>query len=148
GGQTNDELGSSAAISGQNIILGEPLDNNYQKIDQGAVLVFGGLCGGQNLQPEVADRTDFEGTGDQAELRSFPIPFSDVLNIQIREVTTENARLTILNAMGQLVATIHDGPLSGETDFQWNARDITPGLYFLRLTTGEKVITRSIICNR
>lgn len=146
GGQQDDALGSCAAISGRNIILGAPLDNNGANADQGAVMVYGGLCN-TDARPQ-GNRDQPTELSLEGAVRCFPVPFSDVLNIELKGVKAQDAQLSILNAMGQEVANLHKGLIEGDMLFQWQANQMADGLYFLRMVTGDKVVTQTIIRTR
>ncbi|MFN0035849.1 MAG: HYR domain-containing protein [Saprospiraceae bacterium] len=145
GGQNGDALGSSAAISGRNIILGAPLDNTALS-DQGSVVLYGGLCDTQ-LRPggDGQQRDDLSPNASEASVHCFPVPFSDVLNIEVKGIKSADAQLTILNAMGQVVTNLYKGAIETDMIFQWQAMQAADGLYFLRMTTGEKVVTQTIV---
>ena len=49
------------------------------------------------------------------------------------------AELNIFDITGRLVATPYQGDLNGSHMFNWNASDLTPGMYFLRLEQGGEV---------
>nr|MBP6812842.1 T9SS type A sorting domain-containing protein [Saprospiraceae bacterium] len=146
GGQANDAMGSTAAISGRNIILGAPLDNNGLNADQGAVLVYGGLCNDQIIPG--GDSRDDMAMISETLVRCFPVPFSDVLNIELKGMKSSDAHLTIINAMGQVISDLHKGAIEGDMLFQWQPTQAADGLYFLRLVTGSKVVTQTIIRTR
>ncbi|MBC7776878.1 MAG: HYR domain-containing protein [Phycisphaerae bacterium] len=145
GGDDDDALGSSAAISGRNIILGEPLDNNGANSNQGAVIVYGGLC--NNFAPGNEDRNDIASISETS-VHCFPVPFSDVLNIEVKGMKAADANLTIVNAMGQVVTELYKGTIEGDMLFQWQPTQAADGLYFLRMNTGEKVVTQTIVRTR
>jgi len=145
GGQAGDALGSSAAISGRNIILGAPFDNNGLQDDQGSVTIYGGLCDSEN---RPGGNRDQEGTDFSASVHCFPVPFSDVLNIEVKGILSTDAQLTIVNAMGQVVSDLYKGAIEGDMLFQWHPTQAADGLYFLRMITGAKVVTQAIVRNR
>ena len=49
------------------------------------------------------------------------------------------AELNVFDLTGRLVATPYQGELNGSQMFNWNASDLTPGMYFLRLAQGGEV---------
>jgi hypothetical protein len=49
------------------------------------------------------------------------------------------AELNVFDLTGRLVATPYQGELNGTQMFNWNAGDLTPGMYFLRLEQGGEV---------
>lgn len=145
GGQPGDALGSSAAISGRNIILGAALDDVGQQIDRGSVTIYGGLCD-TNLQDDGGEERDESSRLITAEsLHCYPVPFSGVLNIEIRDMNASFAQLTIVNALGQEVANLFKGAIEGDILVQWQTAQVPNGLYFLRLATNDKVVSRPIV---
>lgn len=146
GGQQDDALGSCVAIHGRNLILGAPLDNNGTNVDQGAVIVYGGLCNADN-RPQ-ANRDQPTESALESALHCYPVPFSDVLNIELKGMQAQDAQLSIVNSMGQEVANLHKGLIEGDMLFQWQATEVADGLYFLRLVTGDKVLTKTIVRTR
>lgn len=144
-GQNGDALGTAAAISGQTVILGEPLDNNGQNTDQGAVVIYGGLCN-DAFSPETESRDQLTNNIADASVNCFPVPFSNVLNIEVKGVQSADVRLTILNSIGQIVTDLYKGAVEGDVLLQWTpVESSTDGLYFLRLNYGNTVITKAIV---
>jgi len=58
------------------------------------------------------------------------------------------AELNIFDLTGRLVATPFQGNLSGSHSLSWNASDLTPGMYFLRLQQGSEVSTARVMVIR
>jgi len=143
GGKAGDALGSSAAISGRNVILGAPLDDNPGS-NMGSVLVYGGLCN-DLVNP---DDRNVVVTGSEATLRCFPVPFSSVLNIEVKGITSADAQVVVINTLGQTVAQLYNGAIDGEMAFQWRPYQVAAGVYFLRVSTEGKVLTQTIVLNR
>jgi hypothetical protein len=144
GGQAGDALGSSAAIGGRNIILGAPFDNNGLSDDQGSVSIYGGLCN-ENLNPGSDDRDNLNGNFSKTSVRCYPVPFSDVLNIEINGMEANNLSVTIYNSMGQMVTELYHGAIQSDLMLQWQPGQATNGLYYLRLINGEKVVTQTVV---
>jgi hypothetical protein len=147
GGHDGDALGSVAAISGRTVILGAPLYNNGQNSDQGAVVIFGGLCN-DAFSPEIESRDNLKSNAVDATVNCFPVPFSDVLNIEVKGMRASDAQLTIVNTMGQIVTELYKGAIEGDLRLQWRPTTSTEGLYFLRMTSGSKVVTKAIVQTR
>lgn len=58
------------------------------------------------------------------------------------------AELNVFDLTGRLVATPYQGELNGSQVFSWNASDLTPGMYFLRLEQGGEVSTARVMVIR
>ena len=58
------------------------------------------------------------------------------------------AELNVFDLTGRLVATPYQGELNGSHVLNWNASDLTPGMYFLRLAQGGEVSTARVMVLR
>jgi len=58
------------------------------------------------------------------------------------------SELNVFDLTGRLVATPYRGNLNGSHMFNWNASDLMPGMYFLRLEQGSEVSTARIMVIR
>jgi hypothetical protein len=147
-GQANDNLGTSAAISGGAIILGAPLDDNGTKADQGSVVIFEGTCIEELGDQGSDDRDDNRVVAIQT-LRCYPMPFSEALTVEVTNTISSEAQLTIVNALGQELANLYKGSIEDNMVFHWLPTANTPqGIYFLRLIADGKVTTTPVVLNR
>ncbi|MCC6410260.1 MAG: HYR domain-containing protein [Saprospiraceae bacterium] len=144
GSQISDNLGSDVAISGRSIVAGMPLDDNGTSLDQGAVTFFEGICADE-LRQQAYDRNENLASG----VRSYPVPFSDVLNIELEGIVANDVQIQVINALGQSVADIHRGAVQSDMTLQWRPEsNIADGIYFLRLRTENKTTTQTIVLSR
>jgi flagellar hook assembly protein FlgD len=59
-----------------------------------------------------------------------------LVTFDIRLQEPAKVQLTVYNSMGQIVATILDEPLEKGTHLvTWSAGNLSPGIYFYRLST-------------
>ena len=78
--------------------------------------------------------------------QNYPNPFNPVTTIRFLVETHHNASLRVYDNMGRLVATLVDGQLQpGEYEVLWDASNIASGVYFYRLTTDNRQITRKLV---
>lgn len=142
-GSADDALGSAAAISGTTVILGAPyadiIDDNA-----GTAIIFGGLC---NAEQRPTDRDD-SNLQAAASVHCYPVPFSDVLNIELAGLASGDAQVVVLNTIGQTVAKLYDGFVDGDMTIQWRPYQAATGIYFLRVITEGKIITQTIMLER
>jgi hypothetical protein len=76
---------------------------------------------------------------------SYPNPFSGTTTISFTLKDEGYTRLDILNAMGQVVETLHEGVLAvGDHRFQWT-NEGSPGIYHYLLTTNRSRLSGRII---
>lgn len=99
-----------------------------------------------------------EDAGDEIEtpaaaalaLDAAPNPFNPALEISGRLPQAGHARLTVLDARGRRVATLHDGHVAvGEARWTWEGRDdrgqqVASGVYMLVLETEARVLRRAV----
>ena len=78
---------------------------------------------------------------DYALLQNYPNPFNPSTIIRLRLPATTDAKLTIYNALGQMVRVLFNGNLSaGEYSYEWNGQNdngqsVQSGIYFYLLET-------------
>jgi len=103
----------------------------------------------------VSDSPDFTiqatatGTERAAEmpvepvlLPAFPNPFSSSTTIGFNLATSGHVRLEVFDVAGRSVAVLTDGAYAtGTYRLRWDGRRLGPGLYFYRLTAGNRVST-------
>ena len=59
---------------------------------------------------------------------------------------SESVSVDVYNVMGQLIYTIHSGELtSGKHTFNWNASNVSSGVYFIKATTSSDVATQKVM---
>jgi Secretion system C-terminal sorting domain/FG-GAP-like repeat len=64
---------------------------------------------------------------------AYPNPFNEMVTIPLQLSQQQNARVVIVNTLGQEVATLHSGDLSaGNHELSWNASQLSSGVYFVR----------------
>ena len=81
-------------------------------------------------------------------MHSYPNPFLDRFTVSLNVPYSGDVTLTLYNALGQEVSTLLHRSLSdGPHQIQWNASalDLTSGLYFLQVRTGDQLYTEPIL---
>ena len=79
-----------------------------------------------------------EPSGD---LKAYPNPVSDVLNISLPSASKNGAAVTLLDAAGRMV---HKGSISG-TSHELSVKSLGAGFYFLIVEDGTKVFKEKIV---
>jgi hypothetical protein len=143
GGQSGDALGTCVAIDGRTVIMGAPLDDAPGN-DSGSALLYGGLCNDAQ-RPAYRNATLSES---EASVRTFPVPFSDLLNVEVKGMQTADAQVIVINTLGQSVATLYHGAIEGDMAFQWKSPQIAAGVYFLQVISEGKTLTQTIVLTR
>ncbi|MBD3232359.1 MAG: T9SS type A sorting domain-containing protein [candidate division Zixibacteria bacterium] len=72
-----------------------------------------------------------------------PNPFNAATTITYQLPESGNVNLSVYNLSGQKVATLEDGHRNaGEHSATWDASNYSSGIYFYKLTAGDRVITK------
>ena len=87
---------------------------------------------------------EHEGIEEQGIIISNPVRSAAVVTIS----GNGPAELNVFDLTGRLVATPYQGELNGSHVLNWNASDLTPGMYFLRLAQGGEVSTARVMVLR
>jgi len=99
--------------------------------------------------------TDDDGLPETFALgQNFPNPFNPETQIGFSLARASHVRLDIINLLGRTVRTLADEQLSaGRWQVLWDARDdrgvaVSSGVYFYRLRTDERTLTRKMLLLR
>jgi hypothetical protein len=83
--------------------------------------------------------------------QNFPNPFNPITTIRFAGPRGVPVRVVVYDVDGGAVASLFNGiSPGGETELQWNGRDasgrpVGSGVYFYRLRTGDRTITRKML---
>ncbi|HDP67072.1 MAG TPA: T9SS type A sorting domain-containing protein, partial [Candidatus Marinimicrobia bacterium] len=75
----------------------------------------------------------------------YPNPFNPVATISFDLPEAADVSLSIVNLKGEIVGRLHNGPLhAGKIKLQWNASSYPSGIYFLKMSVNDKMVTRKM----
>lgn len=74
--------------------------------------------------------------GEQMMTRIFPNPATDLIQIELNTVSTTTITLSIMNAEGRNMQTLHKIMTQGLNRFSISVNKFKPGIYYLLLQTG------------
>jgi choice-of-anchor B domain-containing protein len=78
--------------------------------------------------------------------QNYPNPFNPTTTFAVTLPQSDVVSVVVYNALGQVVAKLHDGKLSaGKHSFTFDAADYASGLYFYRVTTSQFTKTRKMM---
>ncbi|KKT24815.1 MAG: Endonuclease/exonuclease/phosphatase, partial [Candidatus Magasanikbacteria bacterium GW2011_GWA2_43_9] len=79
--------------------------------------------------------------------QNYPNPFNPTTTISFTVASTANARLDVINSLGQRVATLFDGTASEGNRYSvtFDARELASGIYIYRLTQDGKSFTKMMM---
>ena len=76
----------------------------------------------------------------------YPNPFNPATEINFSVPSDSYVRLSVYNVLGQEVDVIHEGfQTSGRHSYTWNASDMSSGVYYVRLLSGNKAKTMKAV---
>lgn len=83
--------------------------------------------------------------------QNYPNPFNPITTVRFNLNTQQNLKLTIHNALGQLVKILYSGPKNaGPHSFNWDGtnnkgQNVGSGIYFYRLTTDKVTLNKKMM---
>jgi hypothetical protein len=83
-------------------------------------------------------------------VEAYPIPFRDVLNLQVDIAYDANVRIQLFGLDGRLVMTFDDNPVSAGSNLLRLPIDyrVPEATFILRVYTGREVISKTVISNK
>ena len=81
---------------------------------------------------------------NKGSLTIFPNPSIGEVNIQFESEKTSFVTIEIMDANGNQIQNIFRGEHQGKETYKWNG-NVTNGVYFCRILTEDKTITKPII---
>jgi len=118
-------------------VLPGQLDTGRVQVSDVTVLMRPGVVG-------VTRQTDTPN--DFALGQNFPNPFNPTTTIQFTLPQRAHVRLTVMDLLGRVVATVVDGELEAGTHTSvFDGNRFSSGVYFYRLQTGSFVQTKKLV---
>jgi GH18 family chitinase len=74
----------------------------------------------------------------------YPSPASDNFNVSFELTSNNNVDIFILNSVGSIVKSKNLSNISGAQSINFNASELANGLYFIKLKSGDKMITKTV----
>ena len=79
-------------------------------------------------------------------LKTYPNPFNPSLNIEYYMEKSSNVKISIYDINGRLVDSILDVFQSaGIIKINWNSKDISTGVYIVKLSLGSDTYTQRVV---
>ncbi|HMX39157.1 MAG TPA: HYR domain-containing protein, partial [Saprospiraceae bacterium] len=147
GGDSRDFFGSSIGLHKGTIAAGAPGNDFGNLADEGSVAFFSAGCEG-NLEGQELEVRDNTSLPAEMSVRTFPQPFSNMLNIAVEVPTATEVRISVWNSLGQEISVVHAGSIEGATTFQWDAAGNAAGAYYVRVQTGDRTEVKPVLLAR
>lgn len=85
---------------------------------------------------------------EEWELSITPNPFSSETKLVFNLTEQKNIDIDVFNSLGAKVASpINSVFQPGKHELSWDGNDLSPGIYFLKMTVGDKIFTKKMIKN-
>lgn len=151
-----DTLGSSVTIDSTTLQLNvdpmfeDPENGNFNlKAGSPAIgaAADGGNLGDRRWTSGAVGVNDIEGLPTSFNLeQNYPNPFNPTTNISFAITEASNVKLQVINILGQVVTTLVNEQMpAGYHSVNWNAADMTSGVYFYRLTSNKNSVVKKML---
>lgn len=138
----NQWYNSTGPIEGATAQSFEPLTTDYYH----ATIKLDGGCESQASNEIYYEVISVPTISTGADFSIYPNPFSDKFNTEFRLTKASQVSITLYNLLGDQVAVLYDSSLtSGTHNLSLQPKDLNPGVYFIKLDTGDSVKLRKII---
>ncbi|MGD9897780.1 MAG: T9SS type A sorting domain-containing protein, partial [Calditrichaceae bacterium] len=78
--------------------------------------------------------------------QNYPNPFNPETTIEFGTAGRGHVEITVFDITGKLVATLLDNEVTAGThQVKWNASGFASGLYFYKVKTSDRMITKKLI---
>ena len=139
-GAADDLFGRSVYISGDCIVVGSLLDDDNGS-SSGSAYVF---CGFTSPIGVESHRTGIPA--EYSLSQNYPNPFNPSSTIEYTLPRPGDVSLVVYNLRGEAVAFLINGAMpAGNHRVIWDASNVSSGIYFYRLQTGDFVRTRKMV---
>ena len=102
------------------------------------------ICGGDEIDCFLS--SSIISLNSPNFLHVYPNPFNPSINIEYFTETLDNTSIRIYNLIGEHIETLVDSYISvGQNSVIWNGSKHPAGIYFIRLSSGNKLTTQKII---
>ena len=137
-GASFDIFGHSVSISGDNVIVGAPYDDDNGPGSGSAYIYTDFVVDVKNNLLEIPTAFNLS--------QNYPNPFNPSTTIKFSLFSSGQISLTIFNDLGEEVAELLDKELNaGSYEVDWDARGLSSGVYFYQLKTDSFVETKKMI---
>ena len=89
--------------------------------------------------------TDIASQIENETIRIFPNPTQGLTQISIQLQKTTDVSISVVDAMGNLVSNRTYNNMNGNNVYPVDATDLVSGVYYIRISTGDRFATKKII---
>jgi len=141
-GETGDDFGRDVCINNDYTIVGAPFEDAGGTYS-GAAYIYDGFLTGIKEQDGVKVPQNF------TLKQNYPNPFNPNTIIRYQLPERGNVSLKVYDVLGNEVATlVNEENPAGEYELEFNAEELTSGIYFYQLKTDNYIKTKKMILLR
>jgi len=135
-GAFNDSFGESVSISGSYCIVGSYWDDNSNGTNAGSAYIYSNfITGVENEQVETLEGFSL--------LQNYPNPFNPSTKISFSIPGLSFVTLKVYDVVGNEITTlVNEEKLEGVYEVEFNATELSSGIYFYKLKSGNFVETK------
>jgi hypothetical protein len=86
-----------------------------------------------------------ESVNPVGTITAYPNPAKDFLNVIVDITTAQKVKISLVNTLGQTVLSQNNNLTTGSTSIQLNIENLTPGIYFLDVTSESSRSVQKIV---
>ncbi len=119
-------------------------DLQWSEVDRLGIITFNSSNQSQTIQFQIFDYSPVDIESPQLA-QNYPNPFNPSTTINVVLPSSQRVKLTVYDYLGREIRILIDGTLgAGNNPIPFDAFDLASGIYFYRLETEEKVLTRTM----
>ena len=89
-----------------------------------------------------------ESFKSQIKFNAYPNPASKILNIQFQLKSTSRIKVELTDVLGKEVSAMYDNILNeGDQKIEFDVNGLTKGIYFIRFSSEQQVVSHKILIN-
>ena len=136
-------------IGANRLIVGTPGFDQPNIVDKGQVFFLSPGCFAQNKPGGEAEaRASVAGEPFNLSglvLNCHPVPFNDVLDIDLMVEQATEGKVEIRDVLNRLVETVYEGKLEGMNALSWSPTALSPGLYYVLVQTKNGKAVKPVV---
>jgi predicted GH43/DUF377 family glycosyl hydrolase len=125
------------------VIFNEDTSHYYMYYDYGLTVGEIGMATAPNL---TMSTKEIDKSNSELNCSIYPNPSCGIVNCQLSIVDCQSVSINIYNLQGREVANILDKEIpAGDHQISWDAKGMSAGVYFVRITSEDGTINRKIV---
>lgn len=89
------------------------------------------------VEPAIINSIKWGNSSSASDIHAYPNPTKDIINISLKDKTSQNCTIKIFNNMSQSIKETTMSYGNNGLDFPVNVSDLEPGVYFMQLINGD-----------